>query len=58
MINDEITAYNSLSVALKLKGFFLIKENKGVIFEIALISTSQRPVFFHCSERFQTILII
>ena len=30
-----------------LKGFFLIKENKGVILEIALISTNQRPVSIH-----------
>ena len=51
MINDEITAYT-------LKVVFLIKENKGVMLEIALISTNQRPVFIHCSERFQTILII
>ena len=40
------------------KVFFLIKKNKGVKHDIAVISTNQRPVFIHCSERFQTILII
>ena len=37
----------------------LVKKSKTlVILGIALISTNQRPVFIHCSERFQTILII
>ena len=40
------------------KGLFFMKENIGVILGIALISTNQRPVFIHCSERFQTILIL
>ena len=45
-------------ITVALKGFFCIKENKGVILGIAIISTNQRPVFIHCTERFQTILII
>ena len=53
MINDKIRAFKSGPLR-----FFLIKENVGVIFGIALISTNQRPVFIHCAERFQTILII
>ena len=45
-------------ITIALKGFLLNKENKEVILEIVLILTNQRPVLIHCSERFQTILII
>ena len=48
---------NLQPINLGLKVFFVIKENI-VILGIALISTNQRPVFIHCSERFQIILII
>ena len=37
-------------ITLALKGFFLIKENKGFMLEIISKSTNQRPVFIHCSE--------
>ena len=51
--SDEIRA-NTVT----LIGFFCIKENIRVTLRIPLISTNQRPVFIHCRERFQTILII
>ena len=54
IILDEIITYNSDSYRI----LFLIKENIGVILGITLISNNQRPVFIHCSDRFQTILII
>ena len=45
-------------ITVTLEYFFVIKENIGVILVIELLSTNQRPVCIHCSERFQTILII
>ena len=53
IIGDEIITYNSECYRI-----FFIKENIGLILGITLISTNQRPEFIHCSDRFQTILII
>ena len=49
-----LITYNSDSYRI----LFFIKENIGVILGITLTSTNQRPLFIHCSDRFQTILII
>ena len=41
IIDDEIIAYSSG------QGYLFVRENIGVILGIALISTTQRPVFIH-----------